>query len=294
MAKESSGSVEWIPNLNPENLLLLLDVALDIDRELEINPNCVVIPKLPTKIRFSEFNPYGSTPRWQEYGESRMKALSFLKSKGVVISWGFHTNVYKSLEENKMQVQVDPVSFRSTLEQLRQEHSRRSTSMKKAAPSSPVAARDGIDEIRRTIKRFHFAVLELKRRHENRGSIDIADEYDVQDLLRVLLSIHFDDVRCEAWTPHYAGKCSRVDFYIPREAAVIEVKRTSSRMREKHIADQLIVDAERYRQMSGCKHLFCMVYDPEHKVANPQGLASDLSRDYLGLTIELLIVPPTH
>jgi hypothetical protein len=74
--------------------------------------------------------------------------------------------------------------------------------------------------------RFHNAARQLRNRHANRSTLQVEDEYDVQDLLHALLKIHFDDIRPEEWTPSYAGGSSRVDFLLKQEKIVIEVKKT--------------------------------------------------------------------
>jgi REase_DpnII-MboI len=46
----------------------------------------------------------------------------------------------------------------------------------------------------------------LERRKKGKSPFTIDDEYDFQDLLRCFLSIEFNDVRPEQWTPEYAGR----------------------------------------------------------------------------------------
>jgi hypothetical protein len=130
------------------------------------------------------------------------------------------------------------------------------------------------------------------KRHDNRGTLDITDEYDVQDLLNALLQIYFDNVRNEEWTPSYAGKCSRADFVLKEQGVVLEVKMTRKGLGDKELGDQLIIDIERYKGHPNCKTLVCFVYDPEGRVANANGLAKDLesqSRD--GLRVVVFINP---
>lgn len=52
---------------------------------------------------------------------------------------------------------------------------------------------------------FHRVARQIRSRHEQRETLSIQDEYDVQDLLHALLSIFFEDIRAEEWTPSYAG-----------------------------------------------------------------------------------------
>lgn len=62
-----------------------------------------------------------------------------------------------------------------------------------------------IQSLERLIKRFHIVALQLGHRYDNRETLIIQDEYDVQDLLHALLKTVFDDVRREEVTPSYAG-----------------------------------------------------------------------------------------
>lgn len=72
---------------------------------------------------------------------------------------------------------------------------------------------------------FHKVVKSLRNRYDSRNTIDVDDEYDVQDLLFAILQIFFKDIRKEEWTPSYAGNSSRVDFLLKEEKTVIEVKK---------------------------------------------------------------------
>ena len=91
-------------------------------------------------------------------------------------------------------------------------------------------------------RKFHVIVRALRRRYSSRPTLDVKDEYDVQDLLSSLLFLYFDDVRHEEWTPSYAGKSSRADFVLKREKTVVEVKMTRSGLSDKELGNQLIVD----------------------------------------------------
>jgi hypothetical protein len=137
-------------------------------------------------------------------------------------------------------------------------------------------------------------VIQLRERHGGRSTLDINDEYDLQDLLHALLCLQFDDVRPEEWTPSYAGKGARVDFLLKPEQIVIEVKKTRQGLAVKEIGDQLIVDIARYSQLPDCKTLLCMVYDPENRIANPGGLQADLSGSKEGIQVEVIIVPKRY
>jgi len=148
------------------------------------------------------------------------------------------------------------------------------------------------DIVRKICLRFHIVAKQLSdRRHENRDTIIIKDEYDVQDLLHALLKIFFDDIRPEECTPSYAGKSSRMDFLIKNEKIVIEVKKTREGLKGKQIADQLFVDIERYKKSHpGCEYLLCFVYDPENLIQNPISLEKDINEKHKG-EAEVLVCP---
>jgi hypothetical protein len=141
------------------------------------------------------------------------------------------------------------------------------------------------------LKRFHTVAQQLQHRRQGRPTLIINDEYDVQDLLHGLLTLFFDDIRREEWTPSYAGKSSKVDFLLKAERIVIEVKMTREGLGAKDVGEQLMVDIERYRKMSDCRHLICFVYDPNYRISNPIGFERDLSRTEGDLIVEVLVLP---
>lgn len=142
----------------------------------------------------------------------------------------------------------------------------------------------------RLFDRFHRVALQIQRRHDNRPTIIIRDEYDVQDLLHSLMKIFFDDVRAEEWTPSYAGKSARMDFLLKQCKTVVEVKRTRQGLSDKELGDQLIVDVERYKAHPDCNKLFCFVYDPEGRIDNPEGLINDLNNRHEGF-VKVVVEP---
>ena len=136
---------------------------------------------------------------------------------------------------------------------------------------------DVITRVARICDRFHLAVRQLRSRHENRPTLDVRDEYDVQDLLHAILRLEFEDVRPEEYTPSYAGKSSRVDFLLKAEQTVIECKKSRLDLGAKEVGSELIEDIARYNAHPDCSSLVCFVYDPEGRIANPRGLEADLS-----------------
>lgn len=137
---------------------------------------------------------------------------------------------------------------------------------------------------------FYKVARQLRCRYDNRETLKIEDEYDVQDLLHALLVLYFDDVRAEEWTPSYAGKSARMDFLLKNERVVIEVKKTRLGLADKELGDQLIIDVDRYKAHPDCERLICFVYDPEGRVGNPNGLITDLNKRHEGFAT--IIIKP--
>lgn len=142
--------------------------------------------------------------------------------------------------------------------------------------------------------RFHVVVKQLKQRHNGRPTLEISDEYDVQDLFHALLKLFFDDIRPEEHAPSYAGSSSRMDFLLKSEKIVIEVKKTRNGLGQREVGEQLIVDIEHYKKHPDCKLLFCFVYDPEEKIPNPRGLENDLRREEDEFKVEVFIAPKRY
>ena len=116
--------------------------------------------------------------------------------------------------------------------------------------------------IEQICSRFHCIARQLRSRHAGRATLDVQDEYDLQDLMHALLGLHFIDIRPEEYTPSAPGKASRMDFLLKQESIVIELKMTRDGLGPKDLTTQLIEDIERYKTHPNCQALVCFVYDP--------------------------------
>lgn len=141
------------------------------------------------------------------------------------------------------------------------------------------------------LKHFHRFVLQLRYRHDNRTTIEVKDEYDVQDILHAILGLHFSDVREEEYTPSYAGGSSRMDFLLKGEGIVIEVKKTNPKLKDKELCEQLSIDIAKYSAHPDCKTLVCFIYDPKEHIKNPEALERDLSKSTQDYKVLIVISP---
>lgn len=160
-----------------------------------------------------------------------------------------------------------------------------------AIPSGTPPAQNPLELVRGICDRFHLVVRQMSSRHDNRNTLDVKDEYDVQDLFHALLRLHFDDIRPEEWTPSYAGTSARMDFLLKNEQIVVELKKTRSGLGAKEVGNQLIDDIARYQAHPDCAILVCFVYDPDGRIANPRGIENNLSPETDALRVQVMIRP---
>lgn len=151
--------------------------------------------------------------------------------------------------------------------------------------------RDAEELVIHLCRRFHLFAQQIRTRYDSRPTVEVKDEYDVQDLMHALLRLHFDDVRPEEVTPSLAGKSGRMDFLLKRERIVVETKMTRKNLKQKQVGDELIVDMARYRTHPDCGTLVCFVYDPDGFCDTPTALEDDLSRDDGQLRTRVIVGP---
>jgi hypothetical protein len=113
------------------------------------------------------------------------------------------------------------------------------------------------------LERLPRVIRQLRVRHGDRPPFRVVDEKDLEDLLRSLLPLHFDDIRPECRTPSYAAD-TRTDFLLAAERIAITVK-----LAQPSVAEQFPEDAEYYRRERKCRTLVVFVYDPESSLREP-------------------------
>ncbi|HWQ92758.1 MAG TPA: hypothetical protein VN673_13870 [Clostridia bacterium] len=160
--------------------------------------------------------------------------------------------------------------------------------------SQLAASRNPLSSVEALLTRFHSVARQLRIRHSGRATLDIKDEYDVQDLLHSLLRIFFKDVRPEEWTPSYGGNASRMDFLLHEEMIVVEAKMTRKGLAAKEIVDQLLVDIGRYAEHPHCKTLVCFIYDPEGYIGNSAAVISDLEKKPGKVPVRVFVLPENN
>lgn len=160
------------------------------------------------------------------------------------------------------------------------------------SPKAASKQEEGLIILGNLLAKFHKAAQYLRRRHADRDTLLIKDEYDVQDLLGSLLQLHFNDVRREDFSPSNAGGNSRVDFVLKEEKIIIEVKMTNDHLGDKEVGSQLLIDIGRYKSHPACEVLVIFVYDKGENIMNKTGLIADLERNSTpSLKVQVFIEP---
>lgn len=148
---------------------------------------------------------------------------------------------------------------------------------------------DSVDVVLAIGERLHDIARDLAQRHGNRPTLDLADEYDYQDLLRGQLRLFFDDIRPEDYGPTVAGAATRIDFVLHEYGIAIEVKAARAGLTADRLGQELMVDSQRYKGHGVVRHLVCLVFDRDGLLTNPKGLERDLSKMHGELAVTVRI-----
>ncbi|GMV48841.1 MAG: hypothetical protein DYH04_16325 [Nitrospira sp. NTP2] len=132
---------------------------------------------------------------------------------------------------------------------------------------------------------------QLRLRGEYRPTLEINDEYDLQDLFYALLRLQFDEVGTEEWSPPYANGTQRTTFLLDWGQTAVVVKQTRSGLSTKELVEQVKADTAQYAARPNGRTLVCFIYDPEGRVGNPRGLEADLTKTTDRFTVEVIVAP---
>ncbi len=127
-----------------------------------------------------------------------------------------------------------------------------------------------IDIVKLVFCNFQDAIKHITSlRRKGHSAFSIADEYDVQDILYLILRSIFPKLQFE--NPHLkiGGSSSKVDLMLIQEGIDIEIKMIKQKdTDEKEFIKQLKIDFNDYATWKELKHLLVFVYDPYNKTTN--------------------------
>jgi hypothetical protein len=126
------------------------------------------------------------------------------------------------------------------------------------------------------LRRLPLVTRQLRTRHGDRPPFRVVDERDLEDLLRALLPLHFDDIRPESRTPCYSAG-TRTDYLLAKEGVAVTLKWVNADVGVAQLMEQLREDAEYYRRERKCRVLLGFIYDPEMRLPEPMKMESACS-----------------
>jgi hypothetical protein len=155
----------------------------------------------------------------------------------------------------------------------------------RSTTGSPVRPLDVLEKLLRRLPR---TIRQLRYRQGERPPFRVEDERDLEDLLRALLPLYFDDIRPESRTPSYSAG-TRTDFLLCPSGIAVVAKRAPRSDGEKQITRELEEDARYYEKQAACRTLACLVYDPERRIRQPREAERAWSRMSDTLTLRAVI-----
>jgi hypothetical protein len=157
-----------------------------------------------------------------------------------------------------------------------------------AKPLTVRRASDAVAILEKLLRRLPRCIRQLRVRQGDRPSFRVVDEHDLEDLLRSILPLHFDDVRPECRTASYSLSTT-TDFLLEPENIVVTSKRVRTTTTEKQLADQVQEDSAHYELQLDGGTLVCFIYDPEMTLRERQQLETAWSRPQGELDVRCVI-----
>jgi hypothetical protein len=136
-------------------------------------------------------------------------------------------------------------------------------SRKPRPPAPALANLEGL------LRRLPLVVRQLRWRQGEKTPFRIEDERDLEDLVRSLLPLYFDDIRPEGRTPTYSPR-NRTDFLLSRDSIALTLKLVRGGLTSQQLTEQWKEDIAYYQQRGGCRLLVVGVYDPEGSLRDKQ------------------------
>lgn len=121
--------------------------------------------------------------------------------------------------------------------------------------------------IKKILENFPNSIKKVtNNRRKDHPSFDVKDEYDVQDLIYLMLKPLFNDLKEEDAVPKAGGTATRIDFVIPSEEIGIECKMIKGGdSDEKKYIKEIKEDIQSYYKYPSLKYLIVFIYDPSNK-----------------------------
>src|SRR4051794_9154632 len=126
----------------------------------------------------------------------------------------------------------------------------------------PANTADTLVLLETVLRRLPDAIRQLRDRHDGRSTLRVEDVYDLEDFVRAVLHLHFDDVRCERRTPRYS-QGMRTDFVVGPERIAVGVKLVDTAADVERVAAEVRDDVAYYERQTDRGGFVALIFDPE-------------------------------
>ena len=136
---------------------------------------------------------------------------------------------------------------------------------------------EALKSIIHILEQFHSLTKIITDRRRGKEQFKFADEYDVQDILFLILKGIYPSAFQESTAIEVGKGETVIDIVIPEHYIVIEIKIIFDKSKTKSIVEALKIDFESYHTHKYCNHLISFIYDPLTVIEDPHRIISDLS-----------------
>ena len=128
------------------------------------------------------------------------------------------------------------------------------------------------------LNNFNDAVSRLKYRRKGKDAFILNDEYDVQDVIYVMLKGAFSTLQYEDPTSKNGLTSARPDFTVKDLNTYIEAKFISKKGKEKEIQEECKLDIDNYGAQDNCYKIIFFIYDPNKCIDNQHAFKASLEK----------------
>jgi REase_DpnII-MboI/Uncharacterized protein conserved in bacteria (DUF2321) len=146
---------------------------------------------------------------------------------------------------------------------------------------------DTLTALETLLRRLPLTVRQLRDRRDSRPTLKVDDVFDLEDLLRAVLPLQFDDVRRQSRTPSYCATV-RTDFLVGPNRAAVTAKLLQARASEPQLVREACEDIAFYERQTECGGLVILIYDPEQFLFEPRHFEAAL-RGEDGLDVRCVV-----
>jgi hypothetical protein len=141
-----------------------------------------------------------------------------------------------------------------------------------ALEADPQTGDDALDKLFRIIEHFTSASASILKRRKGKPELRLEDEYDMQDLLLIMLRAQFPSVQSEQVTQGSADRqFLKIDFLIPDSKIALECKFYDGKP-IKSLTEELDIDIQSYHRHADCRNLVFFIYDKKQQISDVNGL----------------------